>query len=268
MCGHKNCTPTTFRPEAQGLGLRVRPGSSSRRRQISAGQDKNYLQELERIHFSLQFVLLPGLWCIPATRNALWTKCNAQALYIIHINVNKSVVTGQFMLVLVLENESISAKLFVLHYLIYLPSNECIKQYLHCFSPVSSSSCLSYSAFCEQNGKGVLELKSSVIVNKLEIAANICSTWQNGLTQHLPQKSTVPDERGPFPESRIWFMTGCNWVLNRGNLNFIFQVSSWKHLLSHLQVTSPTFPLNVELKPVSLVPVEGMTSLFCVGGLL
>lgn len=30
----------------------------------------------------------------------------------------------------------------------------------------------------EQNGKGVAELKSSAIVNKLEKAANIGSTWQ------------------------------------------------------------------------------------------
>lgn len=57
--------------------------------------------------------------------------------------------------------------------------------------------------YVSRMARGVLELKSSVIVNTLEIAANICSTWQNGLTQHLPQKSTVPDGRGPFPESRI-----------------------------------------------------------------
>lgn len=63
-------------------------------------------------------------------------------------------------------------------------------------------------------------------------------------------------------------MTGCNWVLNGGNLTFIFQVQPWKHLLSHLQVTSPTFPLNVEPKPVSLVAIERMTSLFCVGGFI
>lgn len=168
---------------------------------------------------------------------------------------------------------SLKTSLFLLSFLSYITSS--IYQAMNVSSNIYTSS-LQYPAplvflillFVSRMARGVLELKSSVIVNKLEIAANICSTWQNGLTQHLPQKSTVPDGRGPFPESRIWFMTGCNWVLNRGNLNFIFQVSSWKHLLSHLQVTSPTFPLNVELKPVSLVPREGMTSLFCVGGLL
>lgn len=146
--------PTTLRSEAQGLGLRVRPCSSSRYRQISAEQDKNYLQELERIHFSLQFVLLPGLWCIPATRNALQTKDTIEAWYIIHINVNKSVITALFMLFLVLGNKSISARFFVLHYLIYLPSNECIKRYPHCFSPASDSTCLSDSAhlWAEQQG--------------------------------------------------------------------------------------------------------------------
>ena len=108
---------------------------------------------------------------------------------------------------------SLKTSLFLLSFLSYITSS--IYQAMNVSSDIYTSS-LQYPAplvflillFVSRMARGVLELKSSVIVNKLEIAANICSAWQNGLTQHLPQKSTVPDGRGPFPESRIWFMTG------------------------------------------------------------